>query len=117
MSIFSRLFPRQLPNFWAMGQDCVLCGVRSDAALVCADCAASLPRVDRVAAVPRTLDAAVAVFEYRFPVDRLVQRFKYSADFAVGRWLAQRLAERVADEPRPDLLVAPPLTSARLRRR
>jgi len=59
----------------------------------------------------------VARFEYRFPVDRLVQRFKYAGDLALGRWLALRLAERVRDLPRPDLLVAPPLAAQRLRDR
>ncbi|HXZ49022.1 MAG TPA: ComF family protein [Usitatibacter sp.] len=50
-------------------------------------------------------------------MDRLVQRFKYAGDLAVGRWLADELAMRVGPEPRPDLLVAPPLAPARLRER
>lgn len=62
-------------------------------------------------------DAALARYDYRFPLDRLVQRFKYGGDLAVGRWLAERLAERAASMPRPDLLVAPPLGAARLRER
>lgn len=59
----------------------------------------------------------MAVFDYRFPVDRLVQRFKFAGDLAAGRWLALQLVRRVRAEPRPDLLVAPPLTRARLRER
>jgi ComF family protein len=59
----------------------------------------------------------VAAFEYRFPVDRLVQRFKFGGDLAIGRWLALQLAQRAASEPRPDLLVPTPLASARLRSR
>jgi ComF family protein len=62
-------------------------------------------------------DSALAVFEYRFPLDRLIQRFKFSADLAMGRWLALRLLDRVRREPLPDLLVAPPLTALRLRER
>ncbi len=50
-------------------------------------------------------------------MDRLVQRFKYGGDLALGRWLAQRLAERVDALPRPDVLVAPPLAPGRLRER
>lgn len=92
-----------------MGQDCALCGARSDEALVCGECERSLPWLrDR---------ARVAPFEYRFPVDRLIQRFKYAGDLAIGRWLALQLARRVEDEPQPDLLVAPPLTPSRLRSR
>ena len=92
-----------------MGQDCVLCG-RGGRHLVCAACEGSLPP----AAAAR---GALCAFEYRFPVDRLVQRFKFASDFAVGRWLAERLADRVAALPRPDLLVAPPLAPARMRER
>ena len=59
----------------------------------------------------------VAPFDYRFPLDRLVQRFKFAGDLAVGRYLGERLASCVAGEARPDLLVAPPLTRSRLRGR
>jgi ComF family protein len=62
-------------------------------------------------------DGALAAFEYRFPLDRLVQRFKYSGDLAIGRWLALELARRVREEPRPDLLVPMPLAHGRLRER
>ena len=63
------------------------------------------------------MESVRAAFEYRFPVDRLVLRFKDAADFAVGRWLARQLAAAVRHEPRPDLLVVPPPTRARLRQR
>ncbi|MGZ5097251.1 MAG: ComF family protein [Usitatibacter sp.] len=81
----------------------------SDNALVCRECERSLPWL-------RDPDR-VAPFEYRYPVDRLIQRFKYAGDLATGRWLALQLARRVQDEPRPDLVVAPPLTASRLRSR
>jgi len=86
----------------------------------CPGCALALPpgmacpacRAQRFA-----FDAALARFDYRFPVDRLIHRFKYGGDLAVGRWLAERLAERALDAARPDLLVVPPLAAARLRER
>ncbi|MGE5094315.1 MAG: ComF family protein [Betaproteobacteria bacterium] len=59
----------------------------------------------------------MTAFAYGFPLDRLVQRFKYGGDLAIGGWLASALAQRVAHESRPQLLVAPPLTRARLRER
>ena len=46
-----------------------------------------------------------------------MQRFKYAGDLAVGRWLAGALAEQVASVSRPDAIVAPPSTRARLRER
>jgi ComF family protein len=62
---------------------------------------------------PPAFDASLAAFEYRFPLDRLVQRFKFAGDLAAGRWLSQRLAQRVGDA-HADLLVPVPLTRARL---
>jgi len=59
----------------------------------------------------------MAVYAYRFPLDRLVQRYKYAGDLAIGRWLAERLAERARHEERPDVLVSPPLSGSRLRER
>jgi ComF family protein len=59
----------------------------------------------------------VTAFDYRFPVDRLVGRFKFSADLAAGAWLGLALARAAATGPRPDLLVASPTSSARLRER
>ena len=119
---------------WPLGQDCVLCGGRSDASLVgpcceglltavgaaCMRCGIPLPAVGTCGNCvdhPPAFDAVVSAFAYRFPVDRLVQRFKHRGDLAIGRWLAGRIVARVRREPRPDLLVAPPLHPARLRER
>lgn len=99
-----------------VGQDCALCASRTGGSLVCDACAASLPRPSGGAREAR-LDAATATFEYRFPVDRMVVRFKHGGDLALGAWLARALAERCALEPRPDLLVSPPLSARRLRER
>jgi len=59
----------------------------------------------------------VSALDYRFPVDRLVGRFKFSADLAAGACLSRALAGAAAREPRPDLLVASPASAARLRER
>ena len=93
----------------------MLCGARSDAAVICGACELRLPPcADAPEGLPTEV---VAVFAYRFPIDRLVHRFKFAGDLAVGRWLATRLAARVAPLTKPDFLVAPPLTAARLRER
>jgi ComF family protein len=86
---------------------CMRCAVPLATAGVCGECLVH----------PPAFDAAESCFEYRFPVDRLIHRFKYAGDLAAGRWLALQLARRAAGEPRPDLLVAPPLSKARLRER
>jgi len=114
-------------------QDCALCAVRS-AELICPDCVAALPAplascvrcalplavpgvCGHCLAEPPRFDEAIAAFDYRFPIDRLVLRFKYAGDLALGRWLAVALTERVRSEARPDLVVAPPSTRERLRSR
>lgn len=66
---------------------------------------------------PPAFDGATCVFEYRFPLEALVRRFKYAGDLACGRWLARSLAERVTRERAPELIVVPPLHAARLRER
>jgi len=104
------VFFSDLGRFWAPEQDCALCGALSGRTLICAACEHSLPRSDPAPGL-------VARYAYAFPVDRLVQRFKFGGDLAVGRWLGERLAERAGSRPRPDWLVAPPLAAARMRER
>ena len=121
-----------LRSLW--DQDCVLCLAGAGDGSICPACAAGLgevgpacpgcalplPRSGACSACrrhPYAFDDATARFEYRFPLDRLVQRFKYAGDLVLGRWLALRLAERVGHLPRPDILVAPPLAPDRLRER
>jgi ComF family protein len=85
----------------------------------CAACAIALPQdgiCGECLSRPFAFDDAAACFEYRFPLDRLVHRFKFAGDLAVGRWLATQLADRVANT-RPDVVVAPPLTPSRLKER
>ena len=118
----------------AVGQDCALCGASSAAGLVCGDCDASLPRLGARCsgcALPlqapglcggclrraNAFDSVEAAFEYRFPVDRLIRRFKFAGDLAVGAWLAGCLAERLRAGTMPDLLVVPPLAPRGLRER
>lgn len=135
-SIWQR--PLRLPNFAAIwpAQDCALCGAPSGDALICDPCEAALPAIRHAClrcALPLAasrlycgrclgkrnpaVDDSIAAFEYRFPLDRLVQRFKFSADLALGRMLASRLALRVAGAERPRRIVVPPISPRRLRQR
>ena len=116
-----------------LDQDCTLCGEARDG-LVCEGCEAALARMEsacarcaiplanggpcgRCRAQPPHFDHAIAALQYRFPVDRLVQGFKYAGDLAIGRWLAERLLGTVRGHERPALLVSPPSTVERLRER
>ena len=105
---------------WLFPLRCIVCGGpgahRRD---LCASCHAALPWQTRTAvpSPPPGLDAVHAVFDYRFPLDRLVPRLKFHADFAAGRALAQCMAEYLRHAPRPDAVVTVPLHRSRLRRR
>jgi len=112
---------------------CQVCGCGIDAAdaaaVACVPCADALPQwtggCRRCALVlpreveacgacvtaPPAFDSARAVFAYRAPVDRLVQRFKFHGDLAAGRVLAAGLADALRAEAgaRPELLVPVPL--------
>ena len=116
------------------GQDCALCGAATRGTMVCGPCVADLPLLRDCCARcalplahggtcgdclrrPPAFDGAIAAFEYRFPIDRLVQRFKFGGDLAVGHWLGEQLAARVRGLATPDVIVAPPLSPRALRER
>lgn len=116
---------------------CLLCRERGHADLcpacfrdlpwndhACAQCAQPLPPLpSRIcgacARKPPHFDAAYAAFDYAWPVDRLLRRFKFRGRLADGRTLALALGEyldlRVA--PRPDLVLPVPLHRGRLAER
>jgi len=113
-------------------QRCALCAAASGGTLVCSDCDRALPRLPP--ACPRcalpTADGAVcgpcarrsspfvravAVFAYAFPLDRLLQEFKYAGQLALASWFAEALARQI--RAWPDALVALPLAPERQRAR
>ena len=109
----------QMPKISAalrwLAQDCLLCGAVAGDRAICVRCEEGLPECGECFPHEPHFDAVIAAFDYAFPVDRLIHRFKYAADLAAGHWLSMRLAARVRVLERPQLLVAPPLGAARLR--
>ena len=123
------------PLPWLFPLRCVVCGgagaagrdlcTACHAALpwqgpACLHCALPLPQAGvcgHCLGQPPPLDATRAVFDYGFPLDRLLPRLKFHGDFAAGRVLAQAMAERCAALPRPDAIVPIPLHRTRLRQR
>ena len=86
----------------------------------CTHCASPLPEpgiCGHCLQHPPPLDAVTAAFDYAFPVDGLLPRMKFHAEFAAGRVLAQCLSERFAGCRRPQALIPLPLHRGRLRRR
>lgn len=121
-------FKRMLPD-----QPCVLCGAASHVGAWCTACDTSLPYLISprcpVCALPTPqgdtcgrclhraplFDRTTTAFTYDFPLDKLVQAFKFGAQLALAREFARKLAPRI--DTRPDCIVAMPLHPARLRER
>lgn len=117
----------------ALPQDCLLCGESGAPGLLCAPCAAGLPRLpegscpicaEAVPAAgpcgaclkePPAFDATFAALRYLFPVDKLVQALKYGHRLALADFLAAALLS--APRPAGELIVPVPLSANRLRER
>jgi ComF family protein len=119
-------------------QDCLLCGQGSEKEILCRTCAGDLPRLPsprcprcalptalgetcgRCLAHPPHYDRTLAAFRYGFPLDKLIQSFKYGHRLALaayfGRELA-RLASSSEEAALADLIVPLPLHPIRLRER
>ena len=120
---------------WLFALHCMVCGERGQdgrdlcrachAALpwqgpACLRCALPLPMPGTCGAClqhPPPLAEAHAVFDYAFPLDRLLPRLKFHRDFASGRVLVQAMVDQCARWTRPDALLPVPLHRGRLRRR
>lgn len=72
---------------------------------------------------PQPFSRVIAPWRYRFPVDAMIQRYKYSGQRAFARPLIHGLAEHLTTimvttpEQRPELLVASPMHPVRRRKR
>ena len=119
---------------------CLLCGQRSHSHRelcaicmrelswnrhCCSVCAAPLPeqspirRCGECLKAPPVWDDAYSPLLYAWPLNQLLQRFKFNSDLATGKLLGELLAEYLAAgcSTRPDLLLPVPLHAARLRQR
>ena len=126
-----------------LSQDCTLCGVRSQENL-CADChrdlpfrdATGCPRCNAQSAAnqicgaclsdPPHFDDTTSAFHYSYPLDRLVQAYKFNANLgllplfadALSRAVRARRANPANDGATPpDLVIPLPLAPKRLAER
>ncbi len=129
-------------SFRLLPATCLLCGQRGAAGIDlcracsadlpwqkhrCARCAIALPvaseRCGRCLRHAPAFDAAFTAFRYDWPLDALIARFKFSADLAAGRALAELLGESLDQAlaqsalPRPQWIVPVPLHPRRLAER
>lgn len=66
---------------------------------------------------PPAFDRSYAALDYAFPVDKLIQAYKYHHQLALARLFGTLLSQAVRDQPRPDAILPMPLHAARLRER
>ena len=115
------------------GGTCLLCGAGNARDGVCSPCASDLPRLPAlhctVCAVPLTAggicgaclshppryDGVTAVYAYDFPVDALIQAYKYGGELRLAVPLGSALA-RATLAP-ADVIIPMPLSPERLRSR
>lgn len=120
-------------NFIQPQQNCVLCGAASDSHLVCNPCHDELPRPASACPIcaapgsgeicgqclqhPPHFTRTLAALDYTFPVDKLIQAYKYHHQLALARLFGTLLSQTVQHQARPDLLLPMPLHPTRLRER
>jgi ComF family protein len=92
---------------WLPAERCPRCAAPSFASQVCGACLSDPPRFDRV----------LAACVYAFPLDRVVQRFKFSGYLAAAPLIADLLSSQLDDSDMPDVIVPMPLSAQRLRER
>jgi ComF family protein len=121
-----------------LAQDCLLCGGGTEGEILCRACADDLPRLPsprcprcalptargescgRCLAHPPHYDQTLAAFSYDFPLDKLIQSFKYGNRLVLADYLGRELVGRALAsgwEAVADLVVPLPLHPTRLRDR
>lgn len=130
----ARLAPQVLR--WLLPAHCLLCGGGADSERdLCAACAREMPwnhpccgrcalplatsaaQCGHCLQHPRPWDRAWVPLRYGWPLNRLVTRFKFSANLACGRVLADLWRQAGPPPLRPDCIVPVPLHAGRLRQR
>jgi ComF family protein len=103
--------------FWPW--TCVLCGRRGcDGLDLCAECDEELPRVEP-ARLP-AFHAACIPYRYAYPIDHVIQAFKYGGQAHCGRVLGTLLARHLLARrqcPWPQCVLPMPLGARRYRER
>ncbi|MDO8314671.1 MAG: ComF family protein [Rugosibacter sp.] len=117
-------------------RDCLLCGAASNDAVLCPDCndhlpslttqrcpqcALPTPSAERCGACLKQapyFDATNAIWQYDFPIDRMIQSLKYSRRLASADFFSAKLARlAVPLVTSPDFILAVPLSAQRLKQR
>lgn len=117
------------------GGGCFVCRGHAALGLLCAECAAELPRISaarcprcalpspasqvcgRCLASPPAYDATHAALQFAFPADIIVHALKYRGELALAALAADLLDACIGGADRVDAVVPVPLSPARMRER
>lgn len=94
---------------WASASSCPQCGLISGGNL-CGNCISS----------PPDFDATYAVFSYSYPIDTMIQRYKYSGALSLSDTFGQLLREKILSTnsfATVDLIISMPMHPTRLKER
>lgn len=86
---------------------CPVCALPTSQGEVCGHCLKK----------PPVFSHTIAAFDYRFPLDKLIQAMKYREQLSLSQIFAQKLGQRIDISQLPDYLVPMPLHPEKLRSR
>lgn len=92
---------------WQTGSRCPQCGVAVATDRICGHCLQS----------PPAFDATISVFTYAYPLDAILQQYKYANRLIVAELFGKLLAEALSRAPLPDVVIPMPLHPHRLKER
>lgn len=92
---------------WRAADACPICALPSGTGEICGACLQH----------PPAFDATVAALDYRFPIDAVLQRYKYSGFLAVAELMGALLSFRLGNTAKPDAIIPMPLHPSRLKER
>lgn len=94
---------------WSPASSCTQCGLSSDGQ-ICGSCISSPPDFDKT----------LAVFLYAFPVDTMIQRYKYAGTLSLSHTFGQLMGEKIGttnNHDAIDLIIPMPMHPTRLKER
>ena len=94
-------------SFVPLAGACPRCALPLGSAAVCGRCLLH----------PPAYDATDAAYVYAFPLDRLIQAFKYNGALSLGGWFAEAMLDTRQVPAVGDLIIALPLSPGRQRER
>lgn len=92
---------------WQVNGCCPQCGIRSIKGQLCGHCLKSAP----------AFDFTRSVFNYEYPLNAILQQYKYGNKLIVAELFGKLLADSISPASLPDVIIPMPLHPHRLRER